>query len=346
MLAGTDQIFADFRRLAHQIFEAEDWELHPVSGGANNRVFCVESKGQKLLLKCYFHDPLDPRDRYQAEKAFYEFAWGQGIRRTPQPLAWAEPEKRMGVFNFVEGRKLAAEEVSLNHVEQALAFVRELNQGRSQAGQLGPGSEACFTLQDHLECVDRRIARLDQIETKTDADAQAEHFVQSELSPGWKQVLEWSRSEARQAGLNPSQPIAQAERCVSPSDFGFHNALLGTDGQLRFFDFEYAGWDDPAKLVCDFFCQPQIPVLLDYLDAFVAALDQVEPQQSLRPRVRLLLPVYQVKWSCIMLNEFLKGGRARRSFSVQETDWEERKARQLEKSARLLRLCLAMLEGT
>ena len=25
-----------------------------------------------------------------------------------------------------------------------------------------------------------------------------------------------------------------------------------------FIDFEYAGWDDPSKLICDFFCQPAV----------------------------------------------------------------------------------------
>ena len=42
-----------------------------------------------------------------------------------------------------------------------------------------------------------------------------------------------------------------AQRALSPSDFGLHNALRGQDGQLRFVDFEYFGWDDPVKLVSD-----------------------------------------------------------------------------------------------
>src|SRR6185503_11886129 len=46
---------------------------------------------------------------------------------------------------------------------------------------------------------------------------------------------------------------------LSPSDFGYHNAVLADDETVRFFDFEYAGWDDPAKLVCDFFNQVEVP---------------------------------------------------------------------------------------
>ena len=54
-------------------------------------------------------------------------------------------------------------------------------------------------------------------------------------------------------------PLGEADRVVSPSDFGFHNALRTEDGRLAFLDFEYAGWDDPAKLVCDFELQPAVP---------------------------------------------------------------------------------------
>ena len=39
---------------------------------------------------------------------------------------------------------------------------------------------------------------------------------------------------------------------ISPSDFGFHNALRTNTGPV-FFDFEFSGWDDPAKTIIDFF---------------------------------------------------------------------------------------------
>ena len=48
-------------------------------------------------------------------------------------------------------------------------------------------------------------------------------------------------------GLSMSAALPKETRCLSPSDFGFHNALLEATGKLRFVDFEYAGWDDPAK---------------------------------------------------------------------------------------------------
>ena len=69
-------------------------------------------------------------------------------------------------------------------------------------------------------------------------------------------------------------PLDTQESVLSPSDFGFHNALLGPDGKLCFIDFEYAGWDDPAKLICDFFCQPQTPVPQAHLGFICQRADQ------------------------------------------------------------------------
>ena len=63
--------------------------------------------------------------------------------------------------------------------------------------------------------------------------------------------------------------VAKEEKSLSPSDFGFHNMLIDKNGRLRFIDFEYAGWDDPAKIICDFFCQPKFPVPMNWMDSFI-----------------------------------------------------------------------------
>ena len=119
------------------------------------------------------------------------------------------------------------------------------------------------------------------------------------------------------------------QRVVSPSDFGFHNCLV-TDAGLRFIDFEYAGWDDPAKMACDFFYQPEVPVPQPFLPGFIERVEAV---------VRLLLPVYGVKWCCIMLNEFLPMGDTRRAFARADISLESRRADQLRKvEAALARL--------
>ena len=48
-------------------------------------------------------------------------------------------------------------------------------------------------------------------------------------------------------------------------------------------------------------------------------------------RCRLLLDAYQIKWTCIMLNEFLPLGAARRAFADTGA-WAKRCAEQLAKA--------------
>jgi hypothetical protein len=50
-------------------------------------------------------------------------------------------------------------------------------------------------------------------------------------------------------------------------------------------------------------------------------------------RAALLLPVYELKWCCIMLNEFLPAADSRRTFAGAVVDREARRAVQLAKVA-------------
>ena len=122
-------------------------------------------------------------------------------------------------------------------------------------------------------------------------------------------------------------------RRLSPSDFGFHNALVGPDGRLVFLDFEYAGWDDPAKLIADFFCQPAVPAPLGECDRFVRTIGgELHDDGACARRLAVLWPVYQIKWVCIILNEFLPIGGARRRFARSGAEAAERKTMQLHKA--------------
>jgi hypothetical protein len=303
--------------------------LEPLPGGANNRVYRVQAGDKPAVLKRYFHAAGDPRDRFQAEFAFYHWAWSRGLRSVPEPLAW-DRERRLGLFEFIEGRKPQGAELSPDHVGQALGFLIQLNADRShpRAGAIPVASEACFSTAEHVARIDGRVERLTRIPSDTAIDQDAATFVREELSPAWQRLRS---SVLASAGSASDCPLPSAQRCLSPSDFGFHNALLGTDGTLRFLDFEYAGWDDPAKLIGDFFSQPQIPVGIEHWPTFVHGLDQALGWNGeLESRAAVLLPAYRLKWCCIRLNEFLAVDRTRREFAAGgPAAFEERKARQL-----------------
>ncbi len=324
--------------LLGQIGVAAAPALQPIQGGANNQVLRLDAGGRSFLLKVYFRHPRDPRDRLGAEFGFCRFAWDHGLRCVPQPLA-QDPAAGIGLYEFMEGRKIAADELDEGAVDAALQFYTGVNRHRETPGAtaLPTASEACFSLAEHIALVRRRVDRLARVRGDSDINRQAVQFIRSELLPTWSRIDSDLASSAPLLPAAVRDALAPDERRLSPSDFGFHNALRAPDGSFRFFDFEYAGWDDPAKMTCDFFCQVAVPVPEKFLDRFTDAVaGDSGNEKALRVRIRLLLPVYRVKWCCIILNDFLPADADRRRFARPEVDEESRKTQQLNKAAAYL----------
>jgi hypothetical protein len=189
---------------------------------------------------------------------------------------------------------------------------------------LAPGSEACFTFHQHLETVERRIRRLAELSPAPSDRALVSDFVNFRLLPAWHIVETRLNNSLSEGGVASSEPITLSDIMISPSDFGFHNALFDdATGRIHFIDFEYAGRDDPAKMIADFFCQPEIPVGMEYFEFFVdLVLTGLGLGKAHRERCLLLLDLYRIKWAAIILNRFMPVGAARRSFAEYSTGGE------------------------
>jgi hypothetical protein len=306
-------------------------QVRPGGSGGNSRVYLVSLDGRTLVAKQYFRHPSDGRDRLQAEWSFLEYAAAAGIGCVPKPIA-RDAAAGIGIYEHVAGRSLGSEDVSAARVQEAAAFFLLLNrpEHRAAARALAPASEACFSIAEHLAMVDGRLGKLAGLAGASAEDAAARAFVE-ELARRWREI----RGRILGASRDPAAPVE--ERCVSPSDFGFHNALLRATGELCFLDFEYGGWDDPAKMVGDFFAHPGVPVPRRHFDGFVKAAMSFSPRAAeLEARARLLEPLFRIKWCCIVLNEFVPEAAQRRRFATPGIDPAAAKRRQLGKARALL----------
>lgn len=298
--------------------------LAVVGGGGNNQVFSADIAASRYLVKAYFSHPADTRDRLGTEYAFLSYANSLGLTSVPVPLT-CSAQDHLGIYEFINGRKLTAEELRLEHVLDAARFIAALNSAGQRDTALPSASEACFSIEQHLDMVDRRLLRLQGIASNSESERRAKELV-DEIAGVW-------RLQRARIAETSVPALSEADRCISPSDFGFHNALLRDGGDLCFIDFEYAGWDDPAKMIGDFFCQPAVPVPQEYFDDFVtAAVSYSARPDLLRERAHLLLPALQIKWCCIMLNEFLPAAAQRRQFANPTLALEQRQRIQFEKT--------------
>lgn len=302
--------------------------LEPIAGGGNGRVYRLETAdGRTLALKAYFRHPGDPRDRLATEFGALSFLWAQGLRSIPEPLA-RDPEAGLGLYGFVPGDRPLPP--TAGDIDAAVAFLGRLKDLRTAPGaaDLGEASEARFSLAAVAANVQARLDRLAEAGRGEGLPA----FLERDLLPAWRAI-----AARAQTGSGPDwdRDLEPGRRTLSPSDFGFHNALRAPAG-LVFLDFEYFGWDDPAKTLADFLLHPGMGLDPALGRRFAAALLARLDLPGLPERARLALPLFGVKWCAILLNEFLPGSLDRRAFADPGTDAAVRQARQLEKARRML----------
>ena len=86
-----------------------------------------------------------------------------------------------------------------------------------------------------------------------------------------------------------------------------------------------------------FFACPEIPVPAHTFDVFINHLCEGlgDDEGNLGRRIHALRPAYEIKWACIVLNDFLIQDERRRNFSGQEGR-QERCALMLERAQNLV----------
>jgi len=281
-----------------------------LKGGGNNQVFLIKHQNNHYVLKSYFPSKKQRHSRINSEYSFLEYAWKLGIRNIPKPLAEFK-EDNIAIYSYISGRTPNQDDVEIN---EAIKFLLKLNTNRASI-KLPKATESCFCFQDYIDTVDRKFSKLlASVKEKN----QLYDFLTESFQPKWDRIKS-NLIKKYESELKTHFPLD--ETFITPSDFGFHNAIIKND-MTYFIDFEYAGIDDIAKTVCDFFCQPKYPISMKYLSRFSSSLMQLaKDPANLVWRIHELMPVSQMKWCCIILNIFLKEGKKRREFSLSK--WEE-----------------------
>jgi hypothetical protein len=303
-----------------------------LAGGANNIVARVEVDGKPLLAKLYFTHARDPRDRLGTEFGMLEFLWRNGVRCVPEPLRMSRAHN-LGLYEFIVGERVAPGQVTAADVEQLVDLLATMWRLRTQPGaeELPPASEAAFTVNGYWANVERRLTRVRAALAERPEVATVAEFVERELVSVAGAVREFLTVKSAELGVGLDAELPPAQRTLSPADHGFHNVLRRADGRLTFLDFEYAGWDDPAQVIANALLLPEVPLPAEHRVAFVSGLlARLDGAAGVRARLRLTYPMLALKWSLIMLNEFLPVGGERRTFAGANA--ETRRASQLEKA--------------
>ena len=336
MSSSTPAKPAALRDTVERLVRSRVTALKPVSGGRNSRVFRARlADGRSVALKAYFRHRGDPRDRLGVEFEALRLMWRHGFRAVPRPLA-AGRRAGVALYEFIEGEKPG--QIRPKDVDALADFLGQLRglAPLRESAKIGPASEACFTVAETVQVLRRRRARLDAAEGCAKNIAALRRFLAEQFDPALEHFARWSRRHLPRGAFDRELPVR--ERTLSPSDFGFHNALRRRDGGIVWLDFEYFGWDDPAKMIVDFLLHPARPVSAALKRRFArGVLEKFTDQPALRRRVEAVFPLFGLKWCLILLNEFLPVDLQRRRFARAANDRDLAQRGQLTRARTMLR---------
>jgi hypothetical protein len=299
-LAQASIVFPDFALHWAKQLEASVDSLTPLRGGINNQVFsCSAGNNQSKRFVIKGYAPRSSFDRMTSEVEFLRYAGMVAPSYVPSLLV-EDKERCCVVLEYLYGHPYPAGiSPSEQDILQAGKFFHLLNADQLLAKQhiKQSAAEGYLSLTKHLENVSGRLQQLRTEHLRVEFRLQANLLVQNIIQE-FGAIADKTKVLIYKGQIQDA--INVEDCCVSPSDFGFHNAFRTADG-VKFFDFEFAGWDDPAKLMVDFMLQPRMPVASSLANSFYQS---VIPfcSERLRDRTTVLGPILRLKWLCIMLS--------------------------------------------
>lgn len=314
-------------------------EIREISSGFNSRVFGLRfAQHPPLVSKYYTGVTANGRPRGEADFKNHQLLWQAGERAIAQPLA-ISPAQDYALYTYLEGENIPCAQAGKKEIKQCLQFLFRINQ-LDITPRPGPASEACFSLSELKTNLCKRYQLLTQTQGKQKEDLALHSFLKAEVRPLLHQAL------VRAEQLIPGQRLPQELCWLSPSDFGLHNALK-KDGQLYFLDFEHLGYDDPVKTCADFLLHPQMQDLGPLGEYFVSQVEQAwqDRDPGFKVRFTAFFPLFAIKWTFILLNEFLPQAQIRRSKVLGKPITPEILEKQLTKARTMLAKAAAALDG-
>lgn len=330
----------DVRMWANPLLDHPVKKCEKILGRGNSRVYKLTAiDDAQYALKMYPDRSLDGRTRLKTEFNAVRFLRANGFDNVPDEVR-KDDDLNLGLYSWVGGQSIGAPDHQ--DLSQAIEFVRRLYKvsKTSQYPADKLATEACLSAKELVNQVDARFKRLRSFSMNNPALSE---FLNRSFRPVWrdlKQILAHTWPESSR-----EKDLDSKYRILSPSDFGFHNALKDCR-EITFIDFEYFGWDDPVKLTADFLWHPAME-LHTYLTAKwkKSMLDIFGSEPYFKDRLNAAMPLYGLRWAMIVLNEFLPefAGRRKNAGEIGSYNLEMTQKVQLKKAKHYLEEVEAMI---
>lgn len=269
--------------------------LEYIKEGRNSNVFKFRSRKRNLILKIYKHER---NLRIKRESLFYKFLNKNNNKQVITPINFSI-KNNIAVFPYIDGVKI--KKITNNQVKEASKFLSQINHQKI-IKKLPLAIDGIKNRKDHLKLCENKINQLKKIKIDSLVKKDFSSFLYKNIIPKFQELKK--NFDLNKKIILPKKKLIKEEMIASPSDFGFHN-VINKKNKLFFIDFEYAGLDDPIKLICDFYCQPDQIISIKQKKIFIENLSfKNYNTDKLNLFTNLFLPFHRLKWCCIILNIF------------------------------------------
>lgn len=316
--------YSELASVSRKVIGSKPLNIEWVGGRGNSGVAKASlHDGRSLAVKIYSDDL--HHDRLQSEYEGYLLIRDSAVKNVPESVVRSK-DLNIAAYSWIEGEPINIP--NEKDIDEAIVFVDKLFQlSRGQRAQnFQNASAAIFSGQSATQQMLRRIELLQRDCVQGSPLAK---YLKKELSPMSEEILKSTKREWS-GPLGYSDIIPRSGCTLSPSDFGFHNAIRTPANEIVFLDFEYFGWDDPAKLMGDFLLHPGMGLTSELGYRWIVGVKKIFGDESLR-RLARLWPTLQMLWCLIVLNVYIKEVVYRRLLanSSMSREWGEVLERQL-----------------
>ncbi|MGA9349149.1 MAG: aminoglycoside phosphotransferase family protein [Anaerolineae bacterium] len=211
-----------------------------VTGGFNNALYQVEADGQSYACKLCVADECGRATR---EYGALRLLHAAGLDIAPQPL-WLDDSCTIVPFPAVAYRWLSGEPLSPSPTAQQLASLLDSFQ---RLHNLQPGDFEDYDIPDawaHWFDFELYLGELRDFLAKYGSWLAATDPDGRDLRDRLAQLVDGCAEVVLAAAVNAGRENVPLRLCrVDPN---LANTVWGEDGQLRWVDWEYSGWGDPA----------------------------------------------------------------------------------------------------
>lgn len=269
--------------------------INKIKRDGNSNVYkLIDENNHSFILKEYPNEQLQIKPRLKNELNALNLL--QNFNNVPKIISFNE-EFNLIILKYVEGKRI--NKITAKNISQAINFLAKLHEMSKKIYSYQYATEACLKANDLIDQIDIRLKNLDSVDNKD---------IRKTLKKLTKLYIELkNRAYDMWPEDNIEKNLNRKFLTFSPSDFGFHNAIIDKNKYITFIDFEYFGLDDPVKLLSDFLWHPALSLTTNQKILFTKKFFKIfENDYLLKKRLNAAYSLYGMRWCLIILNKVLK----------------------------------------